>query len=210
MNAIKLAKAPFLLILKEMKIASILILLLLLISCFHYTQIFEINSPDTIQSDDFLIFENDDLSIAYNFWAASGEMGFFIENKTDEALSVNLAKTHFIKNSYVYDYFDHYKNINIPPNTFRILTEAYPILETLIISEELDRFPKQFDEIEFNKNNTPLIFMNYITYNIKGEEKIIDNEFWLKKISNFKNADLKNLASPSKFYITYTIEEEFK
>ncbi|MFO8002381.1 MAG: hypothetical protein R6U46_14160 [Marinilabilia sp.] len=72
-----------------------------------YYQVFEAEpvNEDIEKQESALIFENADCGIYYDFWGEEGDMGFRIENKTDQALFINLDRSYFVLNGRANDYF---------------------------------------------------------------------------------------------------------
>lgn len=81
---------------------------LLLSSCSNtFYQVYKTEAPGLSESDNALVFENDDCKVVYNLWAQNGNSGFVMHNKTDEDLYVILPQTFFIKNGVAFDYFQN-------------------------------------------------------------------------------------------------------
>ncbi len=72
-----------------------------------YYQVFEAEpvNEDIEKKESALIFDNEDCGIYYDFWGNEGDMGFRIENKTEQPLFVNLGKSYFVLNGRANDYF---------------------------------------------------------------------------------------------------------
>lgn len=51
-------------------------------------------------------FANDDLEITYDFWSGSREISFSIFNKTNQAITIDWTKSHFILWNYSNDFFN--------------------------------------------------------------------------------------------------------
>ena len=64
-------------------------------------------SADNVKLEDDGAFKYEDaiMCIEYNFWSENGKFQFTVTNNTDDAIYLNLAKSHFINNGYAYDYY---------------------------------------------------------------------------------------------------------
>ncbi|NLH51470.1 MAG: hypothetical protein GX459_01335 [Bacteroidales bacterium] len=78
-----------------------------LTSCVtNYYQVYKVAPTEKmIKTDNYLIFEDDNCKISYNLWGEGGNCGFYIYNKTDENLYLDLKQSFFILNGFAYDYF---------------------------------------------------------------------------------------------------------
>ncbi len=90
-------------------IISFLAILFLLSSCAPkvYYQVFETKS-DTEGIDhrsENLVYENETCAVFYNFWGEQGDMGFRLENKTDQPLYLDMGKSYFVLNGTAKDYY---------------------------------------------------------------------------------------------------------
>jgi len=94
---------------KSMKKIVLFGILLNLISCtpYSYFQVYEINSESTNITTEELFYENKDIIIRYNFWALNGNEDFFIYNKTDSTIFIDLGLSHFIVNENAYTYYQN-------------------------------------------------------------------------------------------------------
>jgi hypothetical protein len=52
-----------------------------------------------------MVYEDGICKITYNFWCDGGNSGFVFENKTDNTIYIDLAKSFYIKNGVAYDYY---------------------------------------------------------------------------------------------------------
>lgn len=84
------------------------------------------------------------------------------------------------------------KILAIPPKSSKIIVE-YSISNKILADCDLDRFPEEKASIEFDKENSPLSFSNYITYTLgdNSSEMVLTNSFYVSKITNY--------AEPSAF-----------
>lgn len=82
--------------------------------------------------------------------------------------------------------FEEKPIIAIPPKASKRISE-YAIMRTLILDCALDRYPSEMASLEFNENNSPLHFTNYITYKTgeTSQENVVTNTFYVSKVTNF-------------------------
>lgn len=81
----------------------------------------------------------------------------------------------------------------IPPKSSKIISE-YAINKTLYLNCDLPRYPNDKVSVTFTKENSPLVFENYITYNF-GEgtpDKVIENKFYVSSITNYAKPSVTN------------------
>lgn len=81
---------------------------LLLSSCSStFYQVYKTEASGLSESNNTLVYENDDCKVIYDLWAENGRSGFVMYNKTDKDLYVMLPQTFFIKNGVTFDYFQN-------------------------------------------------------------------------------------------------------
>ena len=77
--------------------------------------------------------------------------------------------------------------MSIPPHKSKMVAE-YGITSVLVLDCAIERYPSEKSQsLTFDKDNTPVTFANYITYN-KGEgtaDKVIENEFYISSVVNY-------------------------
>jgi hypothetical protein len=62
------------------------------------------------------LYENDDVKITYNLWAAHGSSSFWVYNKTNNHIAVDLTRTHLIINGVGHTYYQG--------RTYRVVDET--------------------------------------------------------------------------------------
>lgn len=101
-------------------ITAIFTLLISSCSTANYFQICETYSPNTPLQGDRYVYEDDNCTVAYNFWAENGDAGFVFTNKTDKTICIDLTKSFFVRNNMSHDYFLNrtwHTNANIKAET---------------------------------------------------------------------------------------------
>lgn len=80
--------------------------------------------------------------------------------------------------------------IRIPPNTTKRVSE-YSINNMLIRNCDLLRYPriKEIKTKLFTAEKSPLVFSNRITYEIKGNSRIVENDFFVSGITNYPESE---------------------
>lgn len=78
------------------------------------------------------------------------------------------------------------KIIAIPPHASKIVA-AYSISTELLLICDLNRYPEQSASMSFNEDNSPLNFMNYLTYKLGNDhqEMVVKNGFYIEKVTNY-------------------------
>ena len=78
------------------------------------------------------------------------------------------------------------KILAIPPHAYKIVAE-YTINATVLLNCNLDRFPEETASITFDESNSPLVFSNYITYQLGDatHEYVVKNTFYIAKVTNY-------------------------
>lgn len=98
---------------KMKKLFFLAIATALLSSCNPvFYQVYEVKSNALKQSDNSLVFENEDLKVLYNLWGAGGTMNFIVQNKTDRDLFLDMGQSFFIFNGEASDYFQNREYTN--------------------------------------------------------------------------------------------------
>ena len=72
-----------------------------------FYQVYEVKSNALKQSDNSLVYENEDLKVMYNLWSAGGSMNFIVQNKTNRDLFLDMGQSFFIFNGEASDYFQN-------------------------------------------------------------------------------------------------------
>ncbi len=79
---------------------------LLAASCSSsYYQICKTQSDNVTLKEEGMVYEDSNCKITYNLWCEGGNAGFMLQNKTDQALYLDLAESFYVKNGIAYDYF---------------------------------------------------------------------------------------------------------
>ena len=55
--------------------------------------------------DNYMVFEDENCEVFYNFWKEYGEIGFVFHNKTSQNLYLHLDESFFVENDIAYDYY---------------------------------------------------------------------------------------------------------
>ena len=81
---------------------------MLLSSCSvsNYYQVFKVQPKEEMLGDrKSLVYSDANCTISYNLWGDGGNIGFVIQNNSDENIYLNKKECFFICNGYAYDYF---------------------------------------------------------------------------------------------------------
>ena len=60
---------------------------------------------DISMRDNYMVFEDENCEVIYNFWKEYGEIGFVFHNKTSQNLYLHLDECFFVENDVAYDYY---------------------------------------------------------------------------------------------------------
>lgn len=116
--------------------------------------------------------------------------------------------------------------LTIPPKTLINISE-YKVTSSRYSNCTLAKYPnrKSIKTLSFNKENSPFIFYNLITYSTLIDTVRLENKFFVSEVTNYPSTEMyitvdtsacgskleypiqmfKNL-SPDKFYIRYSVE----
>jgi hypothetical protein len=96
---------------KTTKILCALCVTACLFSCrptkiLTYYQVFKATPTEEMKENGhFMVFEDKNCQVTYNFWESGGNAGFALYNKSNENIYVHLSKCFFVRNGIAYDYF---------------------------------------------------------------------------------------------------------
>jgi hypothetical protein len=84
--------------------------------------------------------------------------------------------------------------VYIPPKTAKRISE-YSINTMLVRNCDLLKYPseKQVSTISYEKDNSPIVFSNRITYTINGKAKLVTNEFFVSEVTNYPESEFYEL-----------------
>lgn len=83
------------------------IITVFLASCVtSFYQVYKAVPADkSIKTDNYLIYEDDNCIVSYDFWGEGGNIGFNIYNKANENIYLNLEQSFFVLNGIAHDYY---------------------------------------------------------------------------------------------------------
>lgn len=160
--------------------------------------------------------------------SASGLSSSNVLQKKGSFLSVGSAATGVVSASLLSNSgvtYEEEKIICIPPKSYKKVFE-YNINNQLIKDCDLKERPqaKRASYLEFDKESSPFVFKNYISYKKgeNGKQQVVENEFYVSSISNHNGnaiTEVRNLedcgkntlevsfvfksSPPSQFYLKY-------
>ncbi len=222
---------------KIIKIAIFFGFILILQSCGQYHQLYKINAETSLKVEKkFIVYENDTLSVTYNFWAEKGILSFAIFNKTNKPLYIDWKKSSYILNFQKLNFWEDETSIQL--NTFTKTNQksrydnykyqgpATPMMPYQYIgktsgqantiststSSGMERKPERITFIapnSFVSNASYILLEERITY---FDKKVI------KKFSSPKDSMIvyqkkySETNSPLKFdlFLTFSIKENFE
>lgn len=63
------------------------------------------NATTAQNTNEGLLYENEDCIVKYNLWSNGGDAGFVFYNKTNKVIHIDLSQTFMLKNGVAYDYY---------------------------------------------------------------------------------------------------------
>ena len=100
------------------KIAFLLVALCCLSSCSDLCyQVYTVTGASPNFNQDKMTYEDSNCAITYDMWAAGGDAGFIVKNKTQQTLYFDLTKSYYILNGVVLDYFQNRTYSDISTST---------------------------------------------------------------------------------------------
>lgn len=99
------------------------------------------------------------------------------------------------------------QEIIIPPKT-RVTINEYRLVNSRFPSCDLARFPTKKSKnntLKFEKSNSPFVFSNLISYTIKNDTSRIENRFYVKEITNYKENQVFTTKELNKCGVKYEI-----
>ena len=91
----------------KITLLSTLLITILLTSCSkNFYQVYNVKPDSNIKENGkYLLFEDENCIVKYNFWSNGGNSGFNFYNKTNKDIFINLDKSFFIYNGIANNYF---------------------------------------------------------------------------------------------------------
>lgn len=167
------------------KLALLLSLVISLTSCggvYKFYQVYQVQPVDIICSvtpGGDMVYENQDCRISYNFWSENGAVEFYIYNKTDEILYVDLTKSFFVRNGHAYDYFLNRQwssSSSISAGSSSATSVTMPFLRNVAVSSAdatIAQSSKAYAYVE-----KPILAIPAHAYKIVNEYSITDVRFF--------------------------------
>ncbi|ALO15049.1 hypothetical protein L21SP5_01399 [Salinivirga cyanobacteriivorans] len=95
------------LIMKILKSTIQILLLTMFTSCMpsNYYQMCTTTSDDVNKKNSNLVYENPDVRITYNLWSEHGNSSFWVHNKSNTDVLIDLNRSHLIINGVAHTYF---------------------------------------------------------------------------------------------------------
>ncbi len=97
---------------KLMKNKILITLISLFLFCSCKTTWYQVSSLQSEDVDENFKFNNDDLTLQYDFWSEGGMLHFSITNNSENPIYIDWENSNFIFNGFSYDYFTDKETIN--------------------------------------------------------------------------------------------------
>jgi len=75
-------------------------------------QVVEVSPVNGVVDNDFIVFENDSVSVAYNFWSEKGKFIFSIRNKLNIPIFLDWRISSFVYNDQRFVYYDNQTTVS--------------------------------------------------------------------------------------------------
>lgn len=103
-------------------------------------------------------------------------------------------KSNSSSTAYSHAYSVTYKEspiIAIPPHCYKYIETEY-IIQNMVLSCDLQTYPKNSSTLSFTSDNTPLQFNNYISYSVGEDNSIlfVNNSFYVSRITNYAEPEI--------------------
>ena len=70
-----------------------------------FFQSYKVNTDDSINKEENLVYSDDNCKISYNLWSDGGNIGFDFYNSSNENIYIDLNETYLIINGYANEYY---------------------------------------------------------------------------------------------------------
>lgn len=181
------------------RVSGIALLALLFVSCKStFFQVVTLGYSENVKPNEgYLVSENNDLKLLYNFWREGLYMKFDIINKTDKDVFIILPQSFCIKNNLAIPYSENkitssssysssnfsgtivttqstqaYNNLQfacIPPHSYITIGSIPIINERFTDCNPKHSFPSDYFIYNYLANNTPLQLQNRIAYSFNRD-----------------------------------------
>jgi len=141
-----------------MKKPILLSFIIFLSSCSpYYYQVQQITPTEDINKEkDFLIYENTDCKIIYDFWSVGGNITFTFINKTEENIYLNLSESFLIINGYAHDYYKN-REYSYSESSGQLISSSYMSSNTRLYGSVYSSgVSSNFSNSKTNIYSTPL------------------------------------------------------
>jgi hypothetical protein len=181
------------------KYYCILFLIIALSACTsqNYYQLLETDSNNAKLQNGSIAFENEELSIKFDFWGDKGNGSFSIYNKTDKDIFVDLKRSHLIVNDVATTYFQNrnFSSKKVPflsPASDEVILEQQSIKlpgvslkpasiqadESVVFFEErIICIPPQSKQMIYGFNLLENIYRDCNLFRFPSSKQILSSEF---------------------------------
>lgn len=184
---------------------------------------YECSGQSAQVTDAYVFHEDNAVDFIYDFWTDGGNAGFLLVNNGDGDVTVDLGRSHFIKNGISNDYYlartyveekgyagdyvvkgrsvmvKEKRYVIVPAHSSRYFSE-YSVSNTIFTQENLERFPtsKKEPRLSFdNPEDSPVIFENRVALVCEdGSEHKIIHKFYVSEIVNVNGNRVVKSNSP--------------
>jgi len=183
-------------------------------SCSNtYVRLMELKTDNKAIDSNTFVFDNDTMTIVYNFYGEGPGIGVSIYNKLNLPLYVDWSRSSVIVGTNIFSYwrpgYERYEEKSgfIPPRTtiskggsFNLSTNmrVVPMQRQHYIKMKFGNYDSiKIKEASFSKVNSPGVFRNYLTFSVDSKfehEFHLDHEFWISDMKDMKEMYFEGVA----------------
>lgn len=196
-----------------MKNPVYLICLLMLTSCAPLVRVTELDGP-RLNKTNKLGFENDTVSIIYNFWAENGQLSFTFTNKSDRPVYIDWKKSVLFINNVKIPYWTGQDEVDF--NTAGASAALNGKISAGVNGSNSkgtithpERITFLAPHSDYSVSGISLAQFNTIPDSAKGEKTLVPETYRRQKKTqvNVRRFDAKNSPLQIRNYITYSFKE---
>ena len=196
---------------KNIKIIIFSGFILIFQSCSHYHQLYKINAETSLKVEkNFIVYENDTLSVTYNFWAENGILSFAIFNKTDKPLYIDWKKSSYILNFQKLNFWEDKTSIQLNTVTKTNQESTYDnykyngLAKSMLPYQYIGKTKGQTNTLSTSTSSGMELKPERITF--IAPNSFVSNARYLllkERISYYDNTFIKKFSSPNDSMLVY-------
>ena len=194
-------------------------LIFFLSSCSKYMQLYNINALNVQKVNNSYVFENDSVSINYNFWNLHGLMSFTLYNKLNVPIYIDWKKCSYISNSFKSDYWidrEYISTKSTQNSYFYNPNNKNPIFPFLFLSSNVasSSVVKREERITFIPPKSNISRSDFVIFPFNGiklsNDAFIDSNMLKKEeIAYYQCFNKSNSPIVCRNFLSYSTSETF-